>query len=324
MDQPGTAPNARTGAGAVLGAAREYGVLFILILLAAALSIASPPFFSGTNFLNILDQNASLGIVAAAATLVIVGGGFDLSVGSIYALAGVIAALVANRYGVPLGFLAGVLCGLALGILNGLLITLGRINTFIATLASSIAILGVAQVVTGGFLITVTNPAFANLGNGMVLGIADPIWLFILFAIFAAFLLARTTFGRWVYAVGGNTEAARFSGVRVDFIRVATFALSGFAAGLAGIIDASRISQGESNVGSSLALTSIAAVVLGGTSIMGGEGAVWRTMVGMLLLALIGNGFNLLNVNTTYQQIAEGLIIVIAVVVDAYSRRRRT
>ena len=225
MDQPGTTPNARTGAGAVLGAAREYGVLFILILLAAALSIASPPFFSGTNFLNILDQNASLGIIAAAATMVIVGGGFDLSVGSIYALAGVIAALVANRYGVPLGFLAGVLCGLALGILNGLLITLGRINTFIATLASSIAILGVAQVVTGGFLITVTNPAFANLGNGTVLGIADPIWLFILFAIFAAFLLARTTFGRWVYAVGGNTEAARFSGVRVDFIRVATFAL---------------------------------------------------------------------------------------------------
>lgn len=303
---------------------RNYGIVATVLLLVIILSIASPAFLSVVNLLNILEQNAPLGIVVCLGTLVIVGGGFDLSVGSIYALAGVVAAEVALRVGVIPGMLAGLLVGLILGVFNGILVTAGRVNTLIATLASSIMILGIAQVTTGGFLITVTNPAFSALGNGTFLTVKYSIWIFLIVFAICSFVLSRTIFGRYVYAVGGNAEAARFSGIRVDLIRIATFALSGLAAGLAGIVAASRIGQGEADVGSDLALSAIASIVIGGTSILGGEGAVWRSVLGMLLIALIGNGFNLLNVNSIYQQIAEGAIIVIAVAFDAWSRRRRT
>jgi ribose transport system permease protein len=302
---------------------RNYGIVVAVVIMFIALSIASPVFFSTANFLNLLDQNAPLGIVTCAATLVIVGGGFDLSVGAIYAFAGVMAAEAALKVGVIPGIAFGLLVGIGLGVLNGLLVTVGRINTFIATLATSIMIVGLGQVVTGGFLVTVSNPGFAVLGNGAFLGVKYSIWLFFLMFLVFSFLLSRTTFGRYVYAVGGNAEAARFSGVRVDLVRILTFALSGLAAALAGVISASRISQGEADVGSDLALSAIASVVIGGTSILGGEGDVWRSMLGVFLLAFIGNGFDLLNVNPIYQQIVKGAIIVVAVTVDAWSRLRR-
>ena len=310
-----------TASRAVATGLRDYGIVVFFLGLFAALSLLSNVFFSKTNFLNILDQTAPAAIIACAMTLVIIGGGFDLSVGAVFALGGVVAAQTAPHIGVWEGMVVGSLFGLGLGIVNGLLITVGRINSFIATLASSFMFYGLGQVMTNGFLVTVTKPSFADLGNNGFAGVKYSIWLFAAVAVCAAVILSRSTLGRYIFAVGGNAEAARLAGIRVNAIRVTTFALSGLAAGIAGVLVASRISQGEADTGTDLTLTTIAAVVIGGTSILGGEGAVWRSVLGVLLLALIGNGFNLLNVNPVYQQIVEGGIIVLAVAFDSWSRR---
>ena len=306
---------------AVAGGLRDYGIVVFFLGLFTALSLLSNVFFSKTNFLNILDQTAPAAIIACAMTLVIIGGGFDLSVGAVFALGGVAAAQTAPHIGVWESMVVGSLFGLGLGVVNGLLITVGRINSFIATLASSFMFYGLGQVMTNGFLVTVTKPSFQELGNNGFAGIKYSIWLFAAVALCSALILTRSVLGRYIFAVGGNAEAARLAGIRVNVIRVTTFALSGLAAGIAGVLVASRISQGEADSGSDLTLTTIAAVVIGGTSILGGEGAVWRSVLGVLLLALIGNGFNLLNVNPVYQQIVEGAIIVLAVAFDAWSRR---
>jgi ribose transport system permease protein len=182
---------------------------------------------------------------------------------------------------------------------------------------------GLGQVMTNGYLVTVSQPSFSSLGNNSFAGVRYSIWLFLAVALSLGLILARTNVGKYIFAVGGNPEAARLSGVRVNAVRVTTFALSGLAAGMAGVLVASRISQGQADSGSDLTLTTIAAVVIGGTSILGGEGAVWRSVLGVLLLTMIGNGFNLLNVNSIYQQIVEGGIIVSAVAFDAWSRRSR-
>lgn len=301
---------------------RDYGIVLSLGVLFVTLALASDAFLTSTNLLNILDQSASVGIIACAGTLVIIAGGFDLSVAAVFALSGAIAAAVANELGPSLGILAGVMAGTAAGGLNGLLTTVGRVNPFIATLATMIMFRGAALVVTGGLLIVVTDPAFSGLGRNMIAGIRYPVWIFIAFAVVLSIVLTRTRFGRYVFAAGGNAEAARLSGIRVGLVRWATFAISGFAAGLAGVISTSRVATGQADAGTGMELTAIAAVVIGGTSIMGGEGAIWRTVLGVLLLALIGNGFNLLGVEPMYQQIFQGAIIATAALIDVWVRRK--
>ncbi len=300
---------------------RDFGIVASVLALFAALSIASDAFLTWTNLVNILDQWAPVGIMACAATLVIVAGGFDLSVGAVFAVAGITAAKLANATSPELGFLAGVGVGLALGIGNGLVTTVGRINSFVATLASGFIIRGVALTLSAGFLITVDDSSFQVLGTGKALGVPYPVWIFAGFALATAFLLAQTIFGRYVYAVGANSAAARVSGVRVNVVRAATFALSGLSAGLAGIIVSSRLATGQADAGIGIEFSVIAAVVIGGSSIYGGEGTIWRTVLGVFFLAMIGNGFNLLDINPTYQQIVEGSIILLAMGVDAWSRR---
>jgi len=302
---------------------RDYGIVFSFVALFVTLSIASNVFFSKQNLINILDQWSSTTIIAVGGTLVFIAGGFDLSVGSIYAVAGVVAALSVPHVGtwgaVLLGFGSGLLCG----IVNGLLTTVGRINAFIATLATSIMIAGIALVLTHGNLISVLTPAsFTTLGRGTFLTVPYSVWTLLIFAVVCGFMLARTTLGRMIYASGGNPEAARLSGVRVGVVRATTFALSGLAAGIAGVIVTSRVATGQADSGGlQIALDAVAGIVIGGTSIMGGAGAVWRTVLGVMMLAMIGNGFNLLNVDSTYQRIFEGAIILFAVGVDAWSRR---
>jgi len=305
----------------IAGGVRDYGIVVFFLGLFIALSFLSNVFFTKTNILNILDQTAPAGIIACAMTIVIIGGGFDLSVGAIFALGGVVAAQTAPHIGVWEGMVVGALFGLGLGIFNGLLITVGRINSFIATLASSFIFYGLGQVLTNGFLVSESNPAFLALGNNKFAGIKYSIWLFAAVALCCTLILNRSTLGRYVFAVGGNAEAARLAGIRVNIVRISTFALTGLAAGIAGVLVASLIGQGQADTGSDLTLTTIAAVVIGGTSILGGEGAVWRSVLGVLLLAMIGNGFNLLNVNPVYQQIVEGAIIIFAVAFDSWSRR---
>ncbi len=295
-----------------------FGALFLL------LSVTSRPFLSTTNLLNILDQQASIVIMAAAGTLVLVSGAIDLSVGATYALAGVVAAQLVPHTGIPVALAAAVLVGLLVGLVNGVVTTYFRINALIATLAMSFIISGLANLVTDGNLLILTDsPDFANIARSAFLGVRSSIWITLLCVVAFGILLSRTRTGRYLYAVGGNAEAARLSGVRLNRVRVAAFMVSGLAAAVGGVIDVSRVLSAQSTSGATLTFTVLAGMVVGGTSIMGGEGAVWRTTIGVLFIALVGNGFDLLGVNPLYQQITLGIILLLAVGLDAWSRSRR-
>jgi ribose transport system permease protein len=301
---------------------REYGVLLIIVLLMIGLSLLSPSFLTPRNLLNILNQSAPLALIAAALTLVIISGGFDLSTGSIFGVSSVSAAWLAVNVDPNLGMVAGPILGLALGLINGLIITGFNVHSFLATLASSMVYRGVAVLITGGALIPVRMEEFAWLGRGRIGIVNVAVVVLIIFTVAIMVLLNRTTFGRRVIAVGGNEEAAILSGVRTKLVKIACFGLTGFAAGLAGIIAVSRVSMGQPQAGVGMELDAIAAVILGGTSIYGGAGAVWRSIAGVLLLALIGNGFNILNVNPFFKDLTTGIIIVAAVALSAGKKRR--
>lgn len=302
---------------------RKYAVLLMLVVLGAALAFASDAFLSPRNLLNILNQNSPLAIVAAAGTLVIIGGGFDLSTGPMFGVAAVTAAWVAINVDPIVGLLAAPAIGLVLGILNGTVIATLGIHSFLATLATGLVYRGLSLLVTDGRFITVSGLEFFQvLGRGKLAGVGNATWVMIAFVLLSALLLNRTTFGRYVYAVGGNQEAAALSGVRTGLVQAATFAFSGLAAGLAGAIQVSRISSGQPQAGQLLELEAIAAVILGGTSIYGGEGAVWRSIAGVYLLALINNGFNILNANPFLKDLTTGAVIVLAVALAAAGRRK--
>jgi ribose transport system permease protein len=304
---------------------RDYGIVAAFVALFITLSLTSSVFLTWTNLLNILDQNAAVGIIAVGSTLVFIAGGFDLSVGAVHAFAGVVAALSVPEVGPGAALLLGLLTGLAFGIVNGVLTTAGRINPFIATLATSIIIGGLAIAITDGEFVSVEDESFTILGRDGLGQLKYTVVAWIVFTVACAVLLHKTRFGRYIYAAGGNAEAARLSGVRVGVIRATTFALSGLSASLAGILTVSQTATAQPDAGGlSLAVLAVTAIVVGGTSILGGEGAVWRTVLGVLLLALIGNGFNLLGVNPTYQDVIRGAIIVAAVGIDAWARRSPT
>ncbi len=302
---------------------RRYGVLVLLALLFAGLAVGSDAFLSVRNLLNILNQSAPLAIIAMAGTLVIISGGFDLSTGAIFGVASVVAAWLAVNVDQTLGLASAPVIGLALGCVNGLIVTGLKVHSFLATLATSLVYRGLAILITGGFLIPITdNEIFAVLGRGRIGPINVAIVAMIMAAATFTYILNGTTAGRYVYAVGGNEEAAVLSGIRTAKIKVMTFALSGLAAGVAGAIAVSRIASGQPQAGAGLELQAIAAVILGGTSIYGGEGAVWRSLAGVLLLALINNGFNILNANPFYKDLTTGLIIVLAVALSAGRKGR--
>jgi ribose transport system permease protein len=299
---------------------RDYGILVVFILLFAALSIGSSHFLRVNNLLNLLYENAQVGIAACAVTPVILAGNFDLSLGSIYALTGVLAADAANDWGTGYGYVVPLAVGAGLGVINGVLVAKLRINTFLATLASSLAYGGAAVAISGGLLIQVNNSAFLVLGQKGIGNVQYSVIVFAAVAVVLQLVMSLTVFGRHCYGVGGNPRAARLSGIRTDRYVIATFTIGGLGAGLAGLLNASATGSGDSSSGTSLALTAIAAVALGGTSIFGGVGAVWRTVVGVLVLALVVNGFDLLGVEAFYQDIVEGGLIVAAVAVSSLAR----
>ncbi len=295
----------------------------MLVALFVVLSIASPAFLSTENLINILNEQAPLLIIASAGTMVIIAGGFDLSTGAIAAVANICAAWLAVRSGAAIGLAAAPIVGLTLGVINGAVIAGLKIHSFLATLASSLVYSSLALLISGGFLIPVPDPSFTALGLGELGAIPVAVLTMTAFVLVAGLLLSRTVYGRYIFAVGGNAEAAELSGVRVGAVRIGTFAFSGLAAGLAGALIVSRIASGEPQSGLTLTLPAIAAVILGGTSIYGGVGAVWRSVVGVLLLALIENGFNLLNANPFLRDLVTGMVIVFAVALSAIGGRRR-
>jgi len=315
-----TQPQAR-----LLGTAREGGIIYPFIVLFLVLAIwKGQTFYGKTNLLEILDQQASFLIIAAAGTMVLIAGGIDLSVGATYALCQVIATKMAESGDPVLAIFVGVLVGIGVGAVNGVIATFFRINSLIATLAMSFVITGVATLVTNGNLIIAYSAlGFANLARTQFLDVTTAAWTMIGVVIILAIVLSRTIAGRYMYAAGSNSEAARLAGVRVQWIKLATFAISGGAAGLGGIIDASRVlSASSANGGTTLTFTVLAGIVVGGTSILGGAGAIWRTVVGVLFIAMIGNGFTLLAWNALYEQITLGVILLLAVGGDAWSRLR--
>jgi len=306
-------------AGRLVGRA---GILIPFLIAFAVLSVISPPFLRVGNLTNILDQQAGIIIVACAGTFVLIAGGIDLSIGAIYGLAGAVALTTATSVSSPVGILAGLAIGLVVGIANGLIVTRFRINPLIGTLAMSFVVSGIAAIVTKGNLVVALDRLdFQAFAATKLLGVTSAAWMMIATAILAFILLSRTTFGRYVYATGGNIQAARLGGVRVNAIRVATFALSGLAAGLAGTLDASRVLSAQATGGQFLTFTVLTGIIVGGTSIMGGEGSIQRTVLGCLFVALIANGFNLLGLDPFYQQVTLGVILLLAVGVDAWSRR---
>ena len=307
----------------LLGYLQRFGVLVIIALLMAFMTVVSDSFFTPRNLLNILNQSTPLAVIASALTLVIIGGGFDLSTGSIFGVAAVCSAWLAVHFDPFVGLATAPLIGLALGLINGAIITGFQVHSFLATLATSLVFRGMAVLASGGFLIPVRMDAFTWLGRGKIGIVNVAVVVLVLFVAAMMFLLNRTTFGRRVYAIGGNEEAAVLSGVRVNAVKIGTFALTGFAAGLASAIATSRISMGQPQAGAGMELEAIAAVILGGTSIYGGQGAVWRSVAGVLLLSLIGNAFNILNVNPFFKDLTTGLIIVGAVAISAVGKWRR-
>lgn len=309
-------------------AVRDHGVVVALAALVVALSLATDTFLTTGNLVNLLDQTVVVGLLACGMTLCVVCGAFDLAVGAVLAVSAVVAVLVTRSAGAPAGYAAGVATGALMGTVSGLVVVLTRVHSFIATLALSIVYRGLAVVITGGAIVyphAAQLDAFQMIGWPTALGGVTAATL-VLAGVAAAcwVLLAGTAFGRRVHAVGGNAEAARLSGVRTGPVRVAVFAASGACAGTAGLVMAARGGSAQPNLGNLLELSAIAAVVLGGTSILGGEGAIWRSLIGVLILGLISNGFNLLGWNPTYKQVIEGVLILFAVTLDQFLRHRKT
>jgi ribose transport system permease protein len=302
---------------------RDYAVLVLIVVLMVALTFESSSFLTFNNIVNLLNQNAPLATIAIAGTFVVISGGFDLSTASIFAVGSVAAAWVAQETNnSTVALITPLVIGLGLGIINGLLVTMLRIHSFLATLASSLAFGAIAVLITGGSLITVTTPGFTALGRDRWLGIFVPVYILVAATAVMWFVLQRTTLGRHVFAVGGNSEASQLSGIRVNRVKVVVFALSGLASGLAAAMSVSLISSGQPQAGTGLDLQAIAAIILGGTSIYGGVGAVWRSVAGVFLIALIGNGFDLLNFNPQIENLVTGIIILAAVGLAAVGTKR--
>ena len=296
---------------------RTYAGLILIVLLMIILSLSSEAFLTPRNLLNILNQNAPLAIIASALTLVIIVGGFDLSTAAIFAVASVTAAWIAINYNPYVGLLVAPLIGMVLGYLNGIIITSLKVHSFLSTIATSIVFRGMAILITGGFLIPVRMKEFTWLGREKIFDVHVAVYVLLVFAIISTFILNRTTIGRYIFAIGGNEDASILSGIKVNLIKIFAFSFCGFASGIAAAVQVSRISLGTSQAGLGMELQAIAAVILGGTSIYGGSGAVWRSIAGVMLLALINNGFNILNADPFYKDLTTGLVIIAAVALTA-------
>ena len=294
---------------------RRYGILIGFIGLIIAFSILSERFFTISNMLIVMRQTSIVAFLAVGMSFVILGAGIDLSVGSVLAFSGAVGAGAMQNGGVFLGVLAGLALGTALGVFNGIVITKLKIPAFIATLAMMAIARGGTLVYTDGRPITGLPSSFAFLGRGYIGNVPFPIILMLIIFILAYIFLKLTRFGRYVYATGGNINAARASGIKVDNVIISTFAISGFLSGLTGMVLASRLNSAQPTAGMGYELDAIAAVVLGGTNLFGGEGELWGTLVGAFIMSILNNGLNMLNVSSFYQQVVKGIVILIAVTV---------
>ncbi len=303
---------------------RQFGTLVGLLLLCVILWILTPYFLTVSNLINVMQQTSINAIIAVGMTYVIISAGIDLSVGSILAFSGVVLASgLQAGLPMPVAILAGLLVGTLCGLVNGLLITLGKLPPFIATLGMMSVARGAALVYTQGRPISGFEPGFRFLATGEVFHIPIPVILMIGIYLIAHFVLKRSKFGRYTYAIGGNEEATMLSGVNVTFHKSLVYAFSGLMSGVAAVILTARLNSAQPIAGIMYELDAIAATVIGGTSLMGGEGTLIGTLIGALIMGVLRNGLNLLGVSSFLQQIVIGSVIIIAVLVDTMLKRQK-
>ena len=304
----------------------KIGILLVFIVVCVILGILNPVFFNPLNIINVIRQVSIIGVMAVGMTLVILLGLIDLSVGSIVAFAGIIAAGFQVKWGgsLFLSLVIPLLVGAGIGYFNGYVSTKGGIHPFIVTLGSMSIFRGATLLIAQGKPISGMSPAFRFIGAGMIGPIPFPVILFLGCVIIFGIMLKRTVFGRYIYAIGGNQEAALLSGIMVDRVKILTYTILGTLSGLSALILTSRLNSGELVAGQGYELDVIASVVIGGTSMMGGEGGVYGTLIGALLIGVISNGLNLLGVQPYWQMMVKGTIIILAVLMDRMKRRFRT
>lgn len=302
----------------------QYGIFVAFGLICLALSLITPNFLTWSNLMNVVTQVSINALLAFGVTFVIITGGIDLSLGSMVAVAGVVAASFAHpdTYPIAVPIFMGLLAGVVMGAFNGFVITRSNVPPFIVTLGTMTIGRGLALILSKGRPISNLSDSFNFIGGGQLLGIPMPIFILIVLFVICAVLLNKTVLGRYMYAIGGNEQAARASGIPLNKIKMTVYTLCGGLAGLAGILLTSRITTGQPNAGAGFELDAIAAAIIGGTSTSGGTGTMAGALIGALLIGVISNGLDLLNVTSYYQQVVMGVIIIGAVVLDSLNHKK--
>lgn len=304
---------------------QNWGILLALLVMCIFFSIFGKNFLTKTNIVNLLRTCATNCYLAIGVQLAIILAGIDLTGGALAALSGVICVMSFENAGLPMwmGIAIGILIGMIVGMINGVIITYTGIHPFVVTLAMQSICRGTAYLMANGSPVTTTNRSFGNFGTGSLGPIPYPVIYMIIFLVLDAFLLNKTRTGRHIYAVGGNETSARFSGINVKKIKILVWTISGVMAGFCGVVLAARLSSGQPSTGEGYETDAIAASVLGGTSFFGGTGTVGGLIVGVLIIGIISNGLNLMRVNSYWQYVLKGVIIIVAVYVDMLKQKRQ-
>lgn len=303
--------------------ARKYATMFILVIFLIAMAFLSDRFFTFKNLTNVGRQISLNAILALGMTLVIISGGIDLSVGGVCALGCCVCAKILNSTGSSLLAIAVVLLiGLAVGAFNGFVVSKTGIAPFIVTLSTVSIIRGITLVMTNASPMPISNAAFKFIGQGTLLGIPFPIYITLILAIITAFVMNKTVFGRYVYAVGGNERSAVVAGIQVKKVKISVYMVSGFLAAFTAIIYTSRLSSGVPSLGDGFEMDAITAAVIGGASLAGGQGHIWGTMIGAVIIGILNNALNLLNINSYFQDIVKGVVVLLAVLFDFFIQSR--
>jgi ribose transport system permease protein len=313
---------------------KRFQSLIALVVLCIALTLMTDKFFTTDNGLNVLRQIAVNICIATGMTLIVLTAGIDLSVGSVLALCGAVTAgLLKNGIEIPAGdlfigftvlgaLLGGIILGAALGWFNGFTITRFNVPPFVATLAMLTIARGFTMLYTKGHPISNLGKNFAFIGSGTLIGIPVPVWIAVIVVLLAVFITQKTKMGRYIYAIGGNEQAAKLSGININKVKMVVYAMAGTLAALGGIIVTARLDSAQPNAGISYELDAIAAVVIGGTSLSGGKGSVWGTVMGAIIIGVLNNGLVLLNVSPFWQQVVKGAVILLAVIVDKAGEKK--
>lgn len=298
---------------------QDYGSLIALVVLIIVISVISPDFRTVNNFLSLLRQSAINGLIAFGMTCIILTGGIDLSVGSILALTSIICAhTIKLGLPAPIAMIAALIFGIVLGTVSGLMVTKSRLQPFIATLITMTGYRGLTMIISGGRPISRLgdNVILNQIGKGGFIGVPIPVWILLVFFVIFLFVLNKTVLGRQIYATGSNSKAAELAGININKIKLIVYAVSGFMSALSGLILVSRLGSAQPTLGSGYELDAIAAVALGGTSMTGGRGKITGTLIGILIIAVLNNGLNIIGVSSYYQDVVKALVIFLAVVSD--------